>query len=220
MYVTWIQPETFIAPTMKVGECKNHDETSVGLAMRASSKAADDVRYLAEKINEPRFNICRPTSSEWTFTMEKLEMAKKSRSKNTYVACTCASDGCDASAVYEDTSKSDTSNTSITMDMDSDESTEKGVFSGSDQTSTIHTTEPEIETKPTGETDSDNEDTNVTKDIEPNNDKTTVSKVDGSDNDDKMITTKSGTTQQFYSECFPRILIGEIIITFLVNHLF
>ena len=84
----------------------------------------------------------------------------------------------------------------------------------------INITEPEVATKPTVENELDNDKTNVTKDVESNNDKATVAEANESDNDTKMITTKSGSTQQFYCESFARVLVGEIIITFLANHFF
>ena len=74
--------------------------------------------------------------------------------------------------------------------------------------------------KSTLETESGNGPKNVTKEIEPNNDKTTVAKVDGSDNDEEKITTKSGATHQFNNENFARILVGEVVITYLAYHFF
>ena len=106
--------------------------------------------------------------------------------------------------------------------MDDDESTEKNTFPGNRNGNIIETSNKRtwLYFKSTIETDSGNDRKNVTKEIEPDNDKTTVAKVDGSDNDEKKITTNSGTTQQFNSEYFARILVEQIVITYLAYHFF
>ena len=83
--------------------------------------------------------------------------------------------------------------------MDSDESTEIGVFP-EDHTLTIHITDQEIATKPTVETVLANDRANATKDIEHSNDKTTAAKIDGSDSDKNMITLRSRVQEDLGSK--------------------
>ena len=119
--------------------------------------------------------------------------------------------------------ESDTSSNPITTDKDDDESNEKSTFPVNRNGNYIIKTSDKrtwLYFKSTIETDSGNDRKNVTKEIEPDNDKTTVAKVDGSDNDEEKITTKSGTTQRFDNEYFARILVGEVVITYLSYNFF
>ena len=85
---------------------------------------------------------------------------------------------------------------------------------------TINTdTDPDNDkSKSTMVTNSDNDKRNVTTNVTPGNDKTKSDQIDGSGDDKKMSTIKSGATKQFLIECFTKILIGEIIFSFLANY--
>merc|ERR1712136_242434 len=46
MYFGWIQPETFIKPTMKVGECKKLDQSTIYHLAGYSREAYEDAKYM------------------------------------------------------------------------------------------------------------------------------------------------------------------------------